>query len=43
MQLPEMYIDYRFENNDTFLILASQSGNREIVKELIKRGADINA
>lgn len=38
-----MYIDYRFENRDTFLTLASQSGNKEIVKELIKRGADINA
>ncbi|CAD8068733.1 unnamed protein product [Paramecium sonneborni] len=42
MQLPEMYIDYRFQNNETFLTLATQSGNKDIVKELIKRGADIN-
>ncbi|CAD8089610.1 unnamed protein product [Paramecium sonneborni] len=42
MQLPEMYIDYRFSNNETFLTLATQSGNKDIVKELIKRGADIN-
>ncbi|CAD8064698.1 unnamed protein product [Paramecium primaurelia] len=42
ISLPEMYIDYRFQNNDTFLTLATQSGNKEIVKELIRRGADIN-
>ncbi|CAK73663.1 unnamed protein product (macronuclear) [Paramecium tetraurelia] len=42
IQLPEMYIDYRFQNNETFLTLATQSGNKEIVKELIRRGADIN-
>ncbi|CAK93075.1 unnamed protein product (macronuclear) [Paramecium tetraurelia] len=41
-QLPEMYTDYRFQNNETFLTLATQSGNKDIVKELIKRGADIN-
>lgn len=37
-----MYLDNRFENNDTFLTMAAQNGNVDIVKELIKRGADIN-
>jgi len=31
------------ENGDTYLIIASQAGCREIVKELIKKGADVNA
>ncbi|CAK88919.1 unnamed protein product (macronuclear) [Paramecium tetraurelia] len=41
-QVPQMYIDRRLENNDTLLILASKSGCKDMVKELIKMGADIN-
>ncbi|CAD8181887.1 unnamed protein product [Paramecium pentaurelia] len=41
-QVPQMYIDRRLQNNDTLLILASKSGCKDMVKELIKKGADIN-
>ncbi|CAD8162916.1 unnamed protein product [Paramecium octaurelia] len=41
-QVPQMYIDRRLENNDTLLILASKSGCKDMVKELVKMGADIN-
>ncbi|CAD8078635.1 unnamed protein product [Paramecium primaurelia] len=41
-QVPQMYIDKRLENHDTLLTLASKSGCKEMVKELIKKGADIN-
>lgn len=37
-----MYIDKRLENHETLLTLASKSGCKEVVKELIKKGADIN-
>lgn len=37
-----MYLDNRFDNNDTYLTMAAQNGNVEIVRELIRRGADIN-
>ncbi|CAD8171378.1 unnamed protein product [Paramecium octaurelia] len=41
-QVPSMYLDKRLENNDTLLTLASKSGCKDIVKELVKKGADIN-
>ncbi|CAD8093251.1 unnamed protein product [Paramecium sonneborni] len=41
-QVPSMYIDRRIKNNDTLLTLASKSGCKEMIKELIKKGADIN-
>ncbi|CAD8082345.1 unnamed protein product [Paramecium sonneborni] len=41
-QVPSMYIDRRLENNDTLLTLASKSGCKEMIKELVKKGADIN-
>ncbi len=37
-----MYIDAKLSNNDTFLTLAAKIGCKEMVRELIKRGADIN-
>lgn len=37
-----MYIDTKLKNNDTFLTLAAKIGGKEMVRELIKRGADIN-
>ncbi|CAD8092367.1 unnamed protein product [Paramecium sonneborni] len=40
--IPEMQIDVPLQNGNTYLILAAQCGCKEIVYELIKRGADIN-
>ncbi|CAD8186333.1 unnamed protein product [Paramecium octaurelia] len=40
--IPEMQIDAPLQDGNTFLILAAQCGCREIVHELVKRGADIN-
>ncbi|CAD8079315.1 unnamed protein product [Paramecium primaurelia] len=40
--IPEMQIDVPLQDGNTFLILAAQCGCKEIVHELVKRGADIN-
>jgi ankyrin repeat protein len=35
-------INTRVDNGNTFLMLASWAGNKEIVKDLLLRNADIN-